>query len=364
MRVALVHDWLVNPGGSEEVFREILRLYPGVVFSSQANRAKFSWLEGVEVRTSYVQRLPWSMTKQWIYSPLVTYVYPSFNLSEFDLVLSDSHSFAHGVVKRPDAVHVNYYHTPARSLWSPEIDSRAQGFLKQRMAGWLKKRDLVFSTRPDVIFSNSKTTAERIRRSYGRTVDRVIYPPVNTDRFLKIERKSEEEGYLMWGRLVAYKRFDLAIDTAKELGFRLNIVGNGPLREELEKRASGAANIRFHGRLPDAALEELMSRSKAVLFPCYEDFGIVPVEAMAAGLPVVAYAQGGAAETVTSEFGVQMQHLTVTELARAIGDLERRDFAEAGLRQHSQDFDVEVFRSAYRAGVEEALSNRRVCEPQ
>lgn len=355
MRTALVHDWLVNPGGSEEVFREVLGLYPGTVFTSQVNRAKFPWLGSTEVRTSFVQRLPMAMTKQWIYSPFVTYAYPAFDLREFDLVLSDSHSFAHGVIKRKDALHVNYYHTPARALWSPEIDDRAKGFLKQRLAGWLKKRDLEFSKRPDVIFANSKTTAARIEKFYSRKVDKVIYPPVHTSRFVAIPRVSDEEGYLMWGRLIPYKRFDLAIDAAKRLGFKLNIVGNGPSREELIQRAEGANNIVFHGRLSDGDLDALMSRSKAVLFPCYEDFGIVPVEAMAAGLPVVAYAQGGAGESVTPDTGVQMQELTVDELVRAIGDLEKRSFDENAIRQRAKQFDVEVFRETYRGEVEAAL---------
>lgn len=358
MRVALVHDWLVNPGGSEEVFREVLRLYPGVVFTSQVNRAKFPWLEGIEVRTSFVQRLPLAMTKQWIYSPFVTYVYPRFDLREFDLVLSDSHSFAHGVVKRPDALHVNYYHTPARALWSPEIDNRAQGFLKQRLAGWLKRRDLEFSKRPDLIFANSNTTADRIERFYNRKVDRVIYPPVHTERFLKVPRVSDDEGFLMWGRLIPYKRFDLAIDAAKQLGFKLNIVGNGPSREELQQQAAGAKNIIFHGRLSDEELDKLMSRCRAALFPCYEDFGIVPVEAMAAGLPVIAYAQGGAGESVTSDYGVQMQELTVPELVRAVAELGTRKFDEKALREHAKEFDVEVFRTTYKAEVDAALAKR------
>jgi glycosyltransferase involved in cell wall biosynthesis len=333
----------------------VLNLFPGVVFTSQANRGKFPWLENVEVRTSFVQNLPLAMTKQWIYSPFVTYVYPAFDLRAFDLVLSDSHSFAHGVIKRADALHVNYYHTPARSLWSPEIDSRASGFLKQRLAKWLKKRDLEFSKRPDVIFANSETTAERVERFYDRKVDRVIYPPVHTDRFLRIPRSAAEEGYLMWGRLIPYKRFDLAIDAAKRLGFKLNIVGNGPSSEELKERASGACNVVFHGRLSDPDLDRLMSRCRAVLFPCYEDFGIVPVEAMAAGLPVVAYGEGGASESVTPDCGVLMRDLTVDELVRGIEDLERRQFEESVIRARAREFDVEVFRAAYREEVEKRL---------
>jgi glycosyltransferase involved in cell wall biosynthesis len=186
----------------------------------------------------------------------------------------------------------------------------------------------------------------------------VIYPPVHTERFLKIPRVSDDEGFLMWGRLIPYKRFDLAIEAAKRLGFRLNIVGNGPFREQLVAQAGGAPNIVFHGRLSDADLDSLMSRCRAVLFPCYEDFGIVPVEAMAAGLPVVAYGEGGAAESVTPECGVRMRELTVDELLRAIEDLTARSFDDKILRERAKQFDVEVFRTAYQAEVESALAKR------
>lgn len=356
MRVALVHDWITVPGGSEEVLREAYGLYPGVVFTSQFDGARFPWLAEAEVRTSYVQRLPFSRKRHYLYAPLLSYVYPKFDLREFDLVLSDSHSFAHGVVKRPDALHVNYYHAPARSLWTPEIDNRAQGLVKARIARRLKTRDLAFSERPDVVFANSQTTAERIERFYGRRVDAVIYPPVHTARFLAIPRRGDGEGYLMWGRMIDYKRFDLAIEAARREGFRLNLVGAGPLRERLEQQAAGAPNIVFHGRLSDAALDDLMSHSRAVLFPCYEDFGIIPVEAMAAGLPVVAYGEGGAAETVTEGYGVQMARQTVDDLAAAIRAIEGQTFDPEALRRHAAGYDVEVFRRRYREAVESALT--------
>lgn len=355
MRVALVHDWVTVPGGSEEVLKEALSLYPGVLFTAMCDQARYPWLDGIEVRTSWLQKMPLAKTKHYLYSPLLTYIYPKFDLQEFDLVLSDSHSFAHGVIKRPDALHINYYHSPARALWTPEIDSRAQGFFRSRIAGVLKRRDLEFSKRPDVIFANSLTTAERVERFYGRKVQRVIYPPVHTGRFLSIPRRSEEEGYLMWGRFIAYKRFDLAIDAAKQAGFKLNIVGSGPLEDELRSRAAGATNISFLGRLADDELSDLISRSRAVLFPCYEDFGIIPVEAMAAGLPVIAYGKGGASETVTPEFGVQMGQLSVGDLVRAVGELEKRSFNEGALREHAKQFDVEVFRTTYKAEVDAAI---------
>src|SRR5687768_7962537 len=138
LQFALVHDWLTAPGGSEDVFREICRLFPGVVFTSQYDPARIRFLEGMEVRKSFVQRMPLALKKHYIYAPLLPRVYRGFDLSQFDVVLSDSHSFAHGVRKRPDALHINYYHTPARSLWVPEIDDRATGFLRSRIARRLK----------------------------------------------------------------------------------------------------------------------------------------------------------------------------------------------------------------------------------
>ncbi len=359
MRVALVHDWVTVPGGSEEVLKEALNLYPGVLLTAMCDKERYRWLDGVDVRTSYLQRMPLAKTKHYLYSPLLTYIYPKFDLREFDLVLSDSHSFAHGVIRRPDALHINYYHAPARPLWTPEIDDRAKGFLRSRIANVLRTRDLEFSKRPDVIFANSKTTAERVERFYGRKVQRVIYPPVHTAKFLAIPRVSEDEGYLMWGRFIAYKRFDLAIDAAKSHGFKLNIAGSGPLEESLKQRAAGVSNITFLGRLSDDDLASVISRSRAVLFPCYEDFGIIPVEAMAAGLPVIAFGKGGSGETVTPEYGVQMNELSIAELVRAVGEFESRDFDERSLREHANLYDVDVFRQAYREEIDAAVAKWR-----
>jgi glycosyltransferase involved in cell wall biosynthesis len=357
LKFALVHDWLTAPGGSEDVFREICRLFPGVVFTSQYDPARIRFLEGMEVRKSFVQRMPLALKKHYIYAPLLPRVYRGFDLSQFDVVLSDSHSFAHGVRKRPDALHINYYHTPARSLWVPEIDGRATGFLRSRIARRLKPLDLESSKNPDLILANSQTTAQRIREFYGREVLKVIYPPVETTKFADVPRVSDEEGFLLWGRLIPYKRIDLAIAAARRIGFRLNIVGSGPRETDLRRLAAGAPNVHFHGRVSDEALKELMSRSRAVLFPGYEDFGIVPVEAMAAGLPVVAYGAGGAGETVTESFGALFREQTVESLCDAIESLDGRTFDSAALRGHAAQFDADVFRREYRATVESAIES-------
>src|SRR5688572_19390957 len=159
LKVALVHDWLTVPAGSEEVFAQMVDMFPGTVFTSQWDRSRVKFIEHLEVRTSYVQRLPWALRRHYLYAPLLPGVYRGFDLRAFDLVLSSSHSFAHGVRKAPGALHINYYHTPARSLWVPEIDSRAsRTFLHRLIASRLRKLDLEASKRPDVLLANSRTT--------------------------------------------------------------------------------------------------------------------------------------------------------------------------------------------------------------
>lgn len=358
MKFALVHDWLTVPGGSEDVFKEIVQMFPGVVFTSQFDATRIKFLKDHEVRTSYVQKLPLALKKHYLYAPLLAGVYRRFDLREFDVILSDSHSFAHGVVKRPDALHINYYHTPARSLWVPEIDRRASGgLIKPLIAKRLRILDLEASKRPDVLLANSKTTAARITKFYGRDVERVIYPPVYTEKFLSVPRLNTDEGLLAWGRLIEYKRFDLAIVAARKLGMRLNIVGTGPMDASLKELSGGDSNIVFHGRLPDAELLALMARSRAVLFPGYEDFGIVPVEALAAGLPVVAYNQGGASETVLPQFGTLFEEQSVDALCAALRALDEVHFDVEAARAHAKTFDATCFRTQYREVVERHIAS-------
>lgn len=357
--IALVHDWLTVPAGSEEVFREMCGLFPGVVFTSLFEPSRFPWLEGREVRTSFLQRLSAARRRHHLAAPILPPAYRSFDLSQFDLVLSSSHSFAHGVRKAPGALHVCYYHTPARSLWVPEVDPRAsRTFVHRAIARNLKRQDLAASRGVDVALANSRTTAERIRRFYGREAQ-VVYPPVHVGRWVDTPCIDQDLGYLYWGRLIAYKRIDLLIDAARRRGFPLQIVGSGPMEAALRERAAGLANVAFHGRLDDDALKRVMSRCRAFLFAAYEDFGIVAVEAMAAGLPVVALSEGGASESVTSKTGVLMREQSVEALLDAIEELESRAYDRAMLRERAWEFDVAVFRERYQQAVHQAWKTHR-----
>ncbi|MEA2554375.1 MAG: hypothetical protein QOJ65_2551 [Fimbriimonadaceae bacterium] len=350
---ALVHDWLTIPGGAEEVLRETLALFPGTVFTAQYNPARFPWLKDTVVKDTWVSKMPLSKTRHYLYAPILADVYRRMDLRGFKLILTNSHTFAHHVRKPEGAVHICYYHTPARSLWAPEIDDRAgDDPLRRLIANRLRRLDLEASKNPDVVLANSQTSAERIKRIYKRDVEEVIYPPVETANWVDVERESDDEGYLMWGRLIRYKKIDLAIDAAKLTGARLHIVGAGPYRQKLEERAAGNPKIQFHGRLPDEELKALMARCKAVLFPGYEDFGIVPVEAMAAGLPVVAFGRGGASETVSAECGVQFDEQRPESLVAAMRTLEGRTYEPATLRARAALYDSSVFRAKYKAAVE------------
>ncbi|MCW5941654.1 MAG: glycosyltransferase [Fimbriimonadaceae bacterium] len=356
VRFALVHDWMAVFGGAEELFRHIAEMVEGPIVTTQFNPAAYPFLKGREVRVTWLDRMPFAHSRHYLYAPVAPDAFRSIDLSEFDVLLVDSHTFAHNVRKPPGSVMLCYYHTPARSLWLPEIDKRMSGIVQRMVVKRLKRLDLDASKGPDIVLANSNTTADRIRRFYGRAVDEVIYPPVETGKWADVERVSDEEGLLIWGRLIPYKRVDLAIEAAKRTGLRLNIVGSGPLRAHLEAQAAGAANVVFHGRLPDEELKKLMGRSLATVFPPYEDFGIVPVESLAAGVPVVAYGQGGVTETVTGDCGVLVDEQSPEAFARGIEALRRRAFDPAALRAQAERFDAAVFRERYAAQVERAVA--------
>ncbi|MGV3615897.1 MAG: glycosyltransferase [Fimbriimonas sp.] len=358
LRFALVHDWLTVPGGSEDVFRHICEVYDGTVFTSQWDRRRVP-LPVQDVRTSVLQRMPWALTKHYLYAPILPEIYRGFRLDEFDVVLTDSHSFAHHVRPRPDALEICYYYTPARSLWIPEIDDRASSGtlapLKRVVAKRLRRLDLEASRRPDVVLAISHTAAERVRRFYRREVERVIYPPVHVEKWKDVRRESDELGFLYWGRLIPYKRVDLLIEAARRTGEPVQIVGSGPHEAALKAQAAGLKNVTFHGRLPDAELKALMARCRAFVFPAYEDFGIVAVEAMAAGLPVVCFGVGGAAESVTPEHGIRFGHQTAEALEEAMRVLGSREFDPAATQAHAATFSVERFKREYRETVDAAI---------
>jgi len=347
-RSAVVHDWLTVPGGSEKVLLELLRLLPrSDVFTSVCDRETWRDLVGDHaVHTSFLDRLPGARRHYPYLLPLMNAAFESFDLGERDLVISSSHSCAKNVVTGPGTLHVCYCHTPMRHAWdgrflAAERPRRVQRGLMQPMLGRLRRQDVVGALRPDLFVANSAYVAERIGKYYRRPAQ-VIHPPVSVERHLARPR-APEDYYLVLGRLVPYKRVDLAIAACEALGRRLKIVGTGRARARLMRQAG--TTTEFAGYLSDEDVGRALSGARALLFPGEEDFGIVPVEAQAAGVPVVAYGRGGARETVIDGVtGVLHAEQTVRSLSEAILRFEQMEFDEAVVRDNARRFGPARFR--------------------
>ncbi|MCS6802493.1 MAG: glycosyltransferase [Chloroflexota bacterium] len=359
MRVAIVHDWLNQTGGAENVLDVLHELYPDApIYTSMYDpvlmHPKYrQW----DIRTSFMQRLPGVTRHHQPYLPLYPLAFESFDLSAYDLVISNSSGFCHGVVTRPEAVHINYCLTPPRYCWMlPQYLERERvGRVARRLlpilVSALRLWDAVASQRVDHFIGISRAIAARIRKFYRRDAE-VIYPPVETSRFAP--QREVGEYYLIVSRLIPYKRVDLAIRAFNLLGKPLWIVGDGRDRPALERIAG--PTIRFLGRLPAGEVERLFAQCRALIFPGEEDFGITPVEAQAAGRPVVAFGAGGALETVLDgQTGVFFHEPTAESLAEAVERVERLPFDPDQAVRWARTFDTAIFRERLTRSVARAI---------
>jgi glycosyltransferase involved in cell wall biosynthesis len=346
-RSAIVHDWLTIPGGSEKVLFELMELLPEAdLFTSVYDESRWPELGERAVNVSFLDRLPGVERYYPKLLPLMNMAFESFDLSEYDLVVSSSHSCAKNVLTGSDALHLCYCHTPMRHAWEPRHlagELGAGSALAARMLlGRLRRNDLLGASRPDVYVANSTHVAARIRKHYRRDAI-VIPPPVNVEAHLHRPRR-ERDYYLVLGRIVPYKKVDLAVGACATLGRPVKVVGEGRGLEAA--RAAAGADAEFLGFLPDEDVVELLSGARALLFPGEEDFGIVPVEAQAAGVPVIAYREGGVQDTVSEgETGVFHAEQTVTSVASAILQFESMEFDEYRIRANARRFGSARFRA-------------------
>jgi len=362
-RVALVHDWLTGLRGGERVLEVLCRIYPDAdIFTLMHVPGTCGpIIESHRITTSFLQRLPFAHTRYRNYLPLFPAAIESLDLRSYDLVVSTSHAVAKGAQAAEGARHVSYVHTPMRYVWD-QFDvyfgkGRADPLTRaaaHAFAPWLRRWDVRSTTRANALVANSRFIAGRIKRAWGREVDAVVYPPVETSKFVPAPDLTDEEkgphGYaLVVTALVPYKRVELAVQSFARLGRRLLVAGDGPGRKRLE--AMAGPSVRFLGSVPHADLAALYARASFFVLPCEEDFGIAPVEAQAAGRPVLALARGGALETVVPEkSGVFFDEPTVDSLIAGIEEIDRlqRDFDPAWIREHAERFAAPRFEREMR----------------
>ena len=346
-RSAIVHDWLTIPGGSEKVLFELLELLPDAeLFTAVYDRSRWPALHDRDVNVSFIDRLPGAQRHYPKLLPLMNMAFESFDLSDFDLVVSSSHSCAKNVLTGSETLHLCYCHTPMRHAWEPRHLNGELGpgssMAARMLLGRLRRNDLLGASRPDLFVANSNHVAARIRKHYRRDA-LVIPPPVNVERHLHRPR-NEQDFYLVLGRVVPYKKVDLAVGACATLGRPVKVVGEGRGLEAA--RAAAGPDAEFLGYLPDEDVAELLSGARALLFPGEEDFGIVPVEAQAAGVPVIAYREGGIQDTVLEgETGVFHAEQTVTSVASAILQFESMQFDEYRIRANARRFGSARFRA-------------------
>lgn len=359
MRVAIVHEWLTTLGGSERVVEALLELYPDApvytTFLSSRNLPESvgEW----DVRTSFVQKLPFLHRVSQKYIPLFPMAFESFDLSEYDLVISSSSACAKGVLTAPHTTHICYCHTPLRYAWEPYLDRRfdyGNPLLRAGVQGllhYLRMWDRLAADRVDHFIANSNNVAAKIAKYYRREAA-VINPPVSVERFPVTE--APRRYFLVLSRLVAYKRVELAVQAFTRLGLPLKVAGDGPLREQLE--AMAGPSVEFLGYPADDEIPRLMAGALALIFPGEEDFGIVPVEAMAAGRPVIGLGRGGLLETVVDgKTGIFFPEPTPESLMEAVSRFSMKSFDPAKISKYAAKFSKERFQREIKKFVAEKM---------
>lgn len=366
MKAALVYDRINKWGGAERVLLALHEIWPEApLFTSVYNSKTSPWAKTFKVATSFLQNFPFAKQNHEVYSLLMPMAFESLNFDGYDVVISVTSEAAKGIITKPKTLHLCYCLTPTRYLWSgygDYFESERKRQLSRFPVGYLRKWDKIAADRPDFYIAISKTVQARIKHYYHRECE-VIYPPVETDKFkqLAISNKQLGKYFLVVSRLVKYKKVGLVVEAFNRLGWDLKIVGVGREMGDLRRKANG--NIEFLGMLTDEELLSYYQNCQAVIFPTEEDFGIVPLEAMACGKPVVAFGRGGATETivegVTGEFFYpQTAEALVQKILRYkdIGILSN-EYDPKDCRKQAEKFGKERFKKGFKIIVEDKWKN-------
>lgn len=364
MKIALVHDYLVQYGGAERVLEAFTELFPyapiyTLIHDKEAMRGSF---EDKTIYTSFLQRFPWARRHHRVFPPLMPLAIEQFDFSRYDVVLSDSSSCAKSILTRPETLHICYMHTPMRYAWDdcrkytqdfgfPGPIKRMVPFLMNPIRLW----DKASVDRVDRFVANSDFVARRIHKYYRKDAT-VIHPPVEVDRFFIAPKRKDY--FLMVGRLIAYKRHDIVIEAFNRLKLLLRIIGRGPELERLRRMAG--PNIEFLGRVSDDELSRHYAECRAFVFPQEEDFGIVAIEAMASGRPLIAYRGGDIVDHMEEgKTGIFFDEQTTESLLGALERFRDEDYDSEFIRSRALHFDKAFFKENMKQYVEKALEEHR-----
>lgn len=371
MKIAIVHEWFDSYAGSEKVLEQMLKVYPeadlfAVVDFLPQNKRWF--IQNKNVTTTFIQKLPKAKNKFRKYLPLMPLAIEQLDLRKYDLVISNSHCVAKGVISGPNQLHISYVHSPIRYAWDLQQQYLEEANLQHGLKGWVAKIILHYmrlwdsrtGNNVDYFISNSKYIAKRIQKCYRRTAQ-VIYPPVAVNDFTICKQK--EDYYLTASRMVPYKKMDLIVEAfSKMTDKKLIVIGDGAQFEKVKSQAKKFENIVLLGYQPFEVLKEKMQKAKAFVFAAEEDFGIVPVEAQACGTPVIAYGKGGALETVINydkenPTGIFFKEQTADSIVNAVKIFEKniKLFKPENCRKNAERFSEARFRNEFKQFIENKI---------
>jgi len=361
LKVALVHDWLVGRGGGERVLYDIHTLFPDApIYTLVYDQDKApEWCKECDIRTTYIQKWPGAKSHHKLLLSFMPKAWEALDLTEYDLVISCCASCCKGVITRPDALHVCYSFSPTRYVWDLYYDylentNTIKRFFMKRMIHKVRLWDFQAAQRVDHFAADSNFVGSRIKKYYRRDFT-TIYPGTRINEYPITEMP--DDYYLVVARFVRYKRVDLAIEACNQLKKKLVVIGSGGEEEERLKKLAGDT-VEFLGRVSDEEMERYYSRAKAFLFPGIEDYGITPVEAMSAGVPVLAFGKGGALETVQEgKTGLYFHDQTVSGLVHCIEEFERNGvaYSRQQIHDYSLNFSDEIFKGNFTNFLKDKL---------
>jgi glycosyltransferase involved in cell wall biosynthesis len=357
MKIALVHDYLVQYGGAERVLECFTDLYPHATIYTLVYHKEL--MHGVfadkNIKTSFIQKLPFAKNRHRIFPPLMPMAIEQFDFSKYDIVLSDSSSYAKGIITGPETLHICYMHTPMRYAWDDcqkyTSDFNFPNFIKRIVPffmNYIRVWDRVSVERVDRIIANSNFVARRIKKYYKKD-SIVIHPPVSVDNFSISEKV--DDYFLIVGRMLAYKRIDIAIKAFNQMGLKLKIIGRGPELRRLKKLAG--PTIEFLGRVPDEYITQYYSKCQAFIFPQEEDFGIVAIEAMASGRPIIAFRAGDIVENMEeNQVGIFFDKQTPEDIIQAVEKFKVKTYDPFYIREQAKKFDKSIFKAKIREYID------------